>query len=828
MSLNILSIRRYALAIGLCWTLSVVCSFAWLCYQERRNVIGIALAEARATYQKDTLYRRWATKHGGVYVPATADTPPNPYLAHIPERDLLTPSGKLLTLVNPAYMTRQVFEFANKDGKSLARGHITSLKPIRPENAPDPWEAEALQAFETGAKEVVAVQVLDGRRYVRMMRPFVTENGCLKCHAKQGYKVGDIRGGVSASVPIEDYARYARRLIAGGAATHGIIWLLGIGIIGFGQRALSRSALDMQESEERYRTVADFTSDWEYWLGPDGSMRYVSPACQYVCGYSADEFYANPSLLDEVVHPEDLPRFKGHSHVELPDGRPQALDFRIVTRDGEIRWVAHNCRPVYDREGRENGRRASNRDITDRKRAEEALHLQAVMLEEEIAERQKAHEGLQVKTAALEQEIEERQVAQQNLEEQTVELEQEIAERKRAERESLHLREQLLHAQKMEAIGLFAGGVAHDFNNILAVIMGYGELLELRLPEGMERERARQIMKAAHRAAELTRGLLAFGKKQTFTLTCTDINRVVEENSSFLKRVIGEEIELVTELAPAPLLVQVDISQIQQVLMNHATNAREAMPGGGRLTLSVRSEMVDEDFIAMQGYGTPGEYAVIRIADTGAGMDRETVKRIFEPFFTTKSKGTGLGLAITHGIVTQHKGFLRCESKPGEGTSFDIFLPLTSEENVLFPAGNGAAAAGNGAAAAPATLRGSETILLAEDDPFVREMTTGCLEANGYRVLQAEDGAVAVEMFKEHQEEIDLVMLDAITPRLTGKQAWDEISALRPGVKALFVSGYTNDIISGKIAIDYSVPFVSKPLAPSALLRKVREVLDAK
>jgi len=822
MSLNILSIRRYALVIAICWTLSIACSFAWLCYQEQRNVVAIALAEARATYQKDTLYRRWATKHGGVYVPATGGTPPNPYLSHIPERDVTTPSGKVLTLVNPAYMTRQVFEFANKDSKQLVRGHITSLKPIRAENAADPWETKALQAFETGVKEVVEVQTMEGRRYVRMMRPFVTEKGCLKCHAQQGYKVGDIRGGVSASVPIGEYARYARRLVAGGAATHGLIWLLGIGIIGFGQRTLSRSAQVLQESEERYRTVANFTSDWEYWLGPDGAMKYVSLACRDVCGYSADEFYQRPELLEEVVHPEDLAIFKDHIHVLLPDGQPQALDFRIVTREGGIRWVSHICRPVYDRGGRENGRRASNRDITDRKEAEEALHLQAVMLEEEIAERQKSNEALQVKTAALEQEIEERQVAQQNLEEQTIALEQEMFERKRAERESIHLREQLLHAQKMEAIGLFAGGVAHDFNNILAVIMGYGELLELKLPEGTDRDRARQIMKASQRAAELTRGLLAFGKKQTFTLVLTDINRVVGENSSFLKRVIGEEIELVTELAPAPLLVQVDVSQIQQVLMNHATNAREAMPGGGRLTISVHSEMIDEDFIAMQGYGTPGEYAVIRIADTGAGMDRETAKRIFEPFFTTKAKGTGLGLAITHGIVTQHKGFIRCQSKPGRGTSFDIFLPLTTEESVLIAAGQAVAVNGSG------IPRGSETILLAEDDPFVREMTTGCLEANGYHVLQAEDGAVAVEIFKEHQDEIDLVMLDAITPRLTGKQAWDAISAIRPGVKAIFVSGYTNDIISGKIAIDYSIPFVSKPLAPSALLHKVREVLDGK
>ncbi len=832
------AIDRHVVSIAICWTVAILCSFAWLCRQERRNVQAIALAEAKATYQKDALYRRWATKQGGFYVPISRETPPSPYLSHIPERDIVTPSGRRLTLVNPAYMTRQVFEFASQDTSQLVRGHITSLKPIRPENAADPWEREALLSFQNGAKDASVVQTIDGRQYLRFMRPFLTETGCLKCHAHQGYKLGDVRGGISATVAIDEYTAYSRNVIAGGAATHGVIWLMGLGIVGFGRRALSRSAAVLRESEERYRTVADFTADWEYWLAPDNSLRYMSHSCRAMAGYGREEFYSDPDLLRRIVHPEDLSVFDGHFHLNTPDGEPKAIDFRIVTRSGEIRWISHVCRTVYRKDGRENGSRASNRDITDRKRAEEALHLQTMLLEQEMAERQKAHEALYAKTAALEQEILERQVAQQNLEEQTVVLEQEIEERqvvqqnleeqtvaleleiderKRVEQESLELREQLLHSQKMEAIGLLAGGVAHDFNNILTVILGYGEILAMKLQETGEREKAVQIVRAAERAAELTKGLLAFGKKQAFNLTIRDINQLVAENGSFLKRVIGEEIELATELSPEPLNVMMDSSQIQLVLMNHATNAREAMPEGGKLTIGVERLTLDEDFIALQGRGTPGPYALIRVQDTGCGMSKETTRRIFEPFFTTKGMGTGLGLAITHGIVSQHNGFIRCESEQGKGTTFFIYLPIAGAESVAVAAGSGDGFS---------IPRGSETVLLAEDDPFLMEMTTGCLEANGYKVLQAEDGAKAVELFQRHREDIDLVVLDAIMPKLTGKQAWSQITALRPEVKGLFVSGYTNDIISGKVAIDYSVPFIGKPLKPSAFLRKVREVLD--
>jgi two-component system, cell cycle sensor histidine kinase and response regulator CckA len=458
-------------------------------------------------------------------------------------------------------------------------------------------------------------------------------------------------------------------------------------------------------------------------------------------------------------------------------------------------------------------------EIIGRKKIEADLYENTVQLKNEIDERQKANEALHEKTIELEGEIEEREAAQQNLEEQATVLEEEIAERTRIEEEHSHLEEQLRQSHKMEAIGLLAGGVAHDFNNIVSVIMGYGELLVNALPDGKAHHNATQILKASERAAELTKGLLAFSRKQTFNLERIDICQLVSENSRFLQRMIGEDIELITSCSPTPMCIFVDCSQIQQVLMNLATNARDAMPSGGKMSINVVMQNVDNEFIRLYGCGNPGDYAVIRVSDTGIGMADETVERIFEPFFTTKEKGkgTGLGLSMIHGIIAQHNGFIRCSSELGKGTTFSIYIPLCKNKEL---------SAASESATEPPSVRGSETILLAEDDSMLMEVTASHLEASGYKVLQARNGVEAVEIFRLHGAEVDLVLLDAIMPKMTGKQAWNEISTLRPGVKACFISGYANEIMSGKLAIDFRIPFISKPVMPEALLKKVREILD--
>ncbi len=392
-----------------------------------------------------------------------------------------------------------------------------------------------------------------------------------------------------------------------------------------------------------------------------------------------------------------------------------------------------------------------------------------------------------------------------------------ITERRMAEEEREKLKGQLFQAQKMEAIGLLAGGVAHDFNNVLQVITSFASLLEKTLEGDKPRDYVNGILASAARAAGLTRGLLAYSRKQTLELAPTDINDVVKSVHALLARIIGEDIELTLELSPGEPVAVVDANQLQQVLINLAANARDAMPCGGRLTIATDFEEIGRPFIEACGYGNTGLHVCFTVSDTGSGMDEETRAKIFEPFFTTKEvgKGTGLGLAIVHGIVAQHNGFIRCQSEEGRGTSFTVYLPavapagkLPEETRTCGPAG------------------GSETILLAEDDQQVMEITKLILETEGYRVLAAMDGDEAVEQYREHREQIALVILDAVMPKKNGKEAYDEIRRLNPAAKICFMSGYSYDILQDRTAMGCDVTVIAKPILPDNLLKAIRALLD--
>ncbi len=380
------------------------------------------------------------------------------------------------------------------------------------------------------------------------------------------------------------------------------------------------------------------------------------------------------------------------------------------------------------------------------------------------------------------------------------------------------LEAQLGHSQKMEAIGQLAGGVAHDFNNILTAIIGYGNLLQTKLTDdGHLGKYVNQILYSAERAANLTSSLLAFSRKHIIHVRELNLNEIISRAHKLLVRLVPEDIDLC--VFPGPdCTIRADSTQMEQVLMNLVTNARDSMPDGGRLTITTELIRLKDDFVYRQGYGTPGEYVKINVSDNGAGMDETVRERIFEPFFTTKEtgKGTGLGLAIVYGIIKQHDGYIQVSSQPGQGTSISIFLPL--------------AEAGNHASAPPddAPLpRGTETILLAEDEPLVRNIARAILEEFGYTVIEAEDGIDAVDKFREHGRQVQLVMLDVIMPRKNGKQALEAIRQIRPDVKELFMSGYAGDILSTKGIMDDTLNFIPKPLDQRALVRKVRQVLDS-
>jgi PAS domain S-box-containing protein len=381
------------------------------------------------------------------------------------------------------------------------------------------------------------------------------------------------------------------------------------------------------------------------------------------------------------------------------------------------------------------------------------------------------------------------------------------------------LEDQLRHAQKMEAIGTLAGGIAHDFNNILNVIMGFGSIvMDMLGDDHVAKGHMKEVIVAAERAVHLTKRLLLFSRKAVAEFKPVDVNEMIINMEKMLSQIIGEDINFVTDLMGAKAMVMADAGQMEQVLINLATNARDAMPKGGKLTISTEIKEVDDAYIAVYGYGKTGTYALISVTDTGTGMDAETQEKIFEPFFTTKGvgEGTGLGLAIAYGIIKQHDGYIKVYSKEGKGTTFKILLPVIEE----------AKARGQEIEAAVPAKGGTETILVAEDDAALRKLAKIVLESSGYTVITAEDGEEAITKYMGNRDKIQLVVLDMIMPKKSGKEAYDEIKKISPDVKALFASGYTMDIITKKELLGEDMEIVVKPIPSKDLLRKVREILD--
>ena len=382
------------------------------------------------------------------------------------------------------------------------------------------------------------------------------------------------------------------------------------------------------------------------------------------------------------------------------------------------------------------------------------------------------------------------------------------------------LEQQLHHAQKMESIGLLAGGVAHDFNNLLTAISGYSQIIQEQYASKHEMLAMciEQVMGATNRAVELTRNLLAFGRKQIINPQPLKVNDLVSGVEKLLGRIIGEDIELGTQLTEKDMIVMADRGQIDQVLINLVNNARDAMPQGGRLLIRTGEIELDRREAQQHILDQEGRYAVISVADSGHGMDRETLARIFEPFFTTKEigKGTGLGLSIIYGIVKQHNGAITVESTPGAGSTFTVYLPLAEVPSVEAQLEE-----------APAPAGGIETLLLVEDDPMVRRYMQKILEMAGYRLITAKNGEEAVEQFRENRERIALVVCDVVMPKKNGKEVYDEVRALKPGTKFLFTSGYNDEIIHTKGILLDEIEFLVKPVNRQELLQKLRELLDA-
>ena len=379
------------------------------------------------------------------------------------------------------------------------------------------------------------------------------------------------------------------------------------------------------------------------------------------------------------------------------------------------------------------------------------------------------------------------------------------------------LEEQFRQAQKLEAIGRLAGGVAHDFNNLLTVILGYSELARDSLEEHDPlRESFDEIIRAGQRGASLTRQLLAFGRKQILQPVVVDLNLLLADMENMLHRLIGEDVDLVIRPRDPLWHVKVDPGQFEQVVMNLAVNARDAMPTGGTLTIETGHAELDEDDLRVRPEARAGQYVLISVADTGCGMDAATRARIFEPFFTTKGfeKGTGLGLATVHGIVNQSGGSVDVHSEPGLGTTFKVYIPRDTSGAAPAPTHDGR----------PASSRGTETILFVEDEPAMRALSRSALEKYGYTVFEAENAGAALAVVS--QAPVDLLITDAIMPGMSGRQLAGQLLPRRPGLKVLLISGYADDAVVRHGTLEPDVAFLQKPFTPEMLAQKVRAVLD--
>ncbi len=393
-----------------------------------------------------------------------------------------------------------------------------------------------------------------------------------------------------------------------------------------------------------------------------------------------------------------------------------------------------------------------------------------------------------------------------------------ITDRKNAETEREQLSEQLRQAQKMEAVGQLAGGVAHDFNNLLQVINGYAELALVDLePNSPVRTAINQITKAGNRAAALVSQLLAFSRRQFIDPVDLDLNDTIRGLLAMLERVIGEHIRLEFHPAEGLATVHADVSMVEQILMNLCVNARDAMPDGGVLTIATETVTLDPGTCETQGPARPGRYVLLRVKDSGLGMDNATLQRIFEPFFSTKAPGhgTGLGLSTVYGIVSQHDGMVKATSEPGRGTAFAVYLPVSERP-----------AQRRDAAVAEPVVAGNETVLVAEDDHAVRALTRVVLERSGYRVIEARDGEEAVTVFRQHAADLGLVILDVVMPKLGGQESFEQMRAIRADVPVLFSSGYSEDAVQADFAPGADMAIIKKPYAREALLKAVRDTID--
>lgn len=942
-----------AILLMISWTLLVIISALWNIGNLKDQAILLAKAEARSNWDKDQSFRLWATRHGGLYVKTDDRTPPNPYLSHLPNRDVRTMDGQLLTLMNPAYMMRQMTqEFEERYG---IKGKITGQVLLNPINRADEWELSALKKLENGGEEIVEETTIEGQPFVRLMRPMFMKEGCIKCHGHLGFKVGDMRGGVSVSVPLNKYLAVAQNHKSTLFATHGGIWALGILLIGFvsrrgkqreEERVLAEKAL--QASEERYRTLfedsevsiwhedfskvfialeklrQDGVKDLRQFLEKDldvarelvrlAKVVQVNAATLRIFGAdSEDQFLRH---IDSTFGPDAIyvltdalcaiwekkTHFRSEFSFVRKDGRPleTILSFRIpkseeAARDVPIsviditdnklaeetlqkseerfRTLYHQLpmgvtiedysavKPVIDQlkeAGINNLRTYFRRNPDKLKEIVDKIELRAVNESQlaifgatSVAEYLDYDEAMdflenpewpdyyigeisafadgeityskglkdnQIGGAPMELNCVSRLVKGSEGDwSEVITTHEEVSVRKQFE-------EQARRAQKMDAVGQLTGGIAHDFNNILGIVMGNLEIIE-KLAGDDEKilGRVATAQRGTKRGAELTRKLLGFSRKEAHGKKLTSVNELIGHLDELLAKSLTVGITIGHHLDDDLWPVEVDPGDFQDAILNIALNARDAMPDAGTLVIETSNKVIDDKYVEHNPGSSAGEFVMLALTDSGAGMPSEVRERALEPFFTTKmeGRGSGLGLSMVYGFIQRSGGHMKIYSEPGDGTTVRLYLPRAHREEekpVLAPD-------------VVDMPKGEESILVVDDEEALADIAVTYLEDLGYKTYTANNGKMALKILKE-KEDIDLLFTDVIMPgELDGYQLAIAAQKERPSLKVLLTSGFTKrkEATQSKDSAKYaelSSTLVSKPYTQGELARSIRNMLD--
>lgn len=609
--------RKLSLVALIIWSVIILISTITQLKLNRNSIESITKHQAEIAYDKDMLYRKWASSHGGVYVPITDITLPNPALSHLKERDIETPSGIKLTLVNPAYMTRQVHEISEEHYE--LKGHITSLNPINKNNKPDPWEIKSLKLFESGETKITEFVVEDGFRYLRLMNALITEDSCLKCHAIQGYKAGDVRGGLSVSVPMADLEITFSELNSFLNIRHLIIWLLGVGVIIL-LGSVYRKRIEVQI---------------EYTKGLDDEREYLSVALKSIGeGVIVTDINGNITRMNKIaeqltgwsiLEAEEKNISKVFSLISI-EQYPKKIDILNSILTKKIDGVFNNNYILNSLEGKKI--HINNTGSIIYTKTGDILGIILIF----------------------------RDMTAEN-----------------------DIQQKLCQSQKLDAIGQLTSGIAHDFNNMIGGIMGGAELLQKHLSNDEKSQKYLSIiLNSSKRATDLTKKLLSFSKSQNLDIQPIDLHKAITATVALLENTIDKNVIIQADLKSKNSIILGNSTQLQNIFMNLGINSSHAMPQGGTLSYTTKDLVLSMEYCKNNPFEIlPGNYIEVEISDTGLGIPNEVLPHIFDSFFTTKEQGTGLGLFVIYGTIKKLKGSITVLSSIEKGTIFKILLPVS-------------------------------------------------------------------------------------------------------------------------------------------------------